>query len=740
MSKKLYVISNSHLDPIWLWRRRSGRSAWCNTMHSVIRMMKRHPELKFTCSSAAMYRWIEENEPALFREIAAMIECGRWEVIGGWEVQSDAIIASTESLIRQGLAGKEYFRRKFGIEIDTGYCVDSFGHSAGLPKIFNATGYSRYVFLRPMAKASDLPLLFRWQGEGNSEVTALRIMDTYNIENVDKAWYMDRIEQHVASPLEKQTLFFGVGDHGGGIYETHMQWLQEASEKHEIVFTTLKEYFDAVAQDEIPVYEGELGPMFPGCYSACHQVKSAIASAGQRLRIAELSGAGYQEMEPLQQEYLFNHFHDILPGTSVKEAYMKDIFPSIGGLTVEADNIIDRKLCRVAAAEDTTFMEQGGVMVWNPDCRGKNGIFSFAGFADPNETGRIFNAVCDKDGNEYPMQVLPPQTTFGPCTVPWGNLTVSLPLAAGEKKFLAWSYTDKAYPNVGFEAQKELAGKLSFLRFHDDAGTWGFNLTSFINWEQKAELVSTEERINGPVCSVYRLNYKICSSFIRADLVKYAGIDEVKIALYIDWHEPMSCLKMAVEAPWRDGVVVAGTPGGEIQRVRIAEMGTPYAYYGAEFKRFCRVMPERAMNDWYGSFSPDGNTVIYSSDLHSCDYGEWSLRISLLRPVMYADHHPFPRNTETGVMDLGVTELELWYSGKAPAVEEVPARAQTLLNGFEAFEVTCHEAGDACPELGFAMPELPASVTLEGAFRTAEGKIQVHLLNHGGDTAVALPG
>ena len=53
MAEKLFVISNSHLDPVWLWRRRSGRSAWVNTMHSVVRMMNRHPELKFTCSSSA---------------------------------------------------------------------------------------------------------------------------------------------------------------------------------------------------------------------------------------------------------------------------------------------------------------------------------------------------------------------------------------------------------------------------------------------------------------------------------------------------------------------------------------------------------------------------------------------------------------------------------------------------------------------------------------------------------------
>ena len=65
MAEKLFVISNSHLDPVWIWRRRSGRTAWINTMHSVVRTMARHPEMKFSCSSSAQYRWIEENEPGL---------------------------------------------------------------------------------------------------------------------------------------------------------------------------------------------------------------------------------------------------------------------------------------------------------------------------------------------------------------------------------------------------------------------------------------------------------------------------------------------------------------------------------------------------------------------------------------------------------------------------------------------------------------------------------------------------
>ena len=53
-AKKLYVIANSHMDPIWLWRLREGRSTWLNTCRSVVRMLKKYPFLNFCRSSSSL--------------------------------------------------------------------------------------------------------------------------------------------------------------------------------------------------------------------------------------------------------------------------------------------------------------------------------------------------------------------------------------------------------------------------------------------------------------------------------------------------------------------------------------------------------------------------------------------------------------------------------------------------------------------------------------------------------------
>ncbi|MBR4957590.1 MAG: hypothetical protein IKZ31_07500, partial [Lentisphaeria bacterium] len=457
MAEKLFVISNSHLDPVWIWRRRSGRTAWINTMHSVVRTMARHPEMKFSCSSSAQYRWIEENEPGLFRSIARLIEQGRWEIVGGWEVQSDAIIARAEPLLRQGMVGKEYFRKKFGVDVKIGYCVDSFGHSAGLPKLLNANGIHAYVAFRPMEHIMKLPLLFDWKADDGSQVRFLRILDTYNFANVTEEQYMERIDMHIQRGLKYQTMFFGVGDHGGGINEKHLDWLRKASEKYDIVFATLQEYLDAVQDWELPEVTGELGNVFRGCYTACHEVKREVACGLDRLLTAEKLGVPAEKLQEPWKELLFNHFHDILPGTSIMEAYRQDVFPGLGSVIHQAGTLVDQTLCRRAAALDTSFMKEGGLMVRNTEGHRKQALVSVTAFADPNENGVMFNTLLDRNGNAIPLQILPPPTTFGPGVFPWGTLTAVVDLAPHEEKLLAFTHTAEAAPPcVGVERQKKI--------------------------------------------------------------------------------------------------------------------------------------------------------------------------------------------------------------------------------------------------------------------------------------------
>ncbi|MBR4124678.1 MAG: hypothetical protein IKR13_00610, partial [Victivallales bacterium] len=539
----MHVIFNTHIDPVWIWSRRSGRNAWLNSIASNVTLLKENPGLKFVCSASALYRWVEECAPALFRDLQALVKEGRWELVGGWEVQSDAILSRLEPLLRQGLVGKVFFRERFGVEVKIGYNVDAFGHSAGLPQILNATGFTHYCFMRP--QMPDTPV-FRWNGPGGSQVTCLNIKQAYGTDYaMDEADFYRYLEHFLGTGQGEQALFFGVGDHGGGLYRKHLEWFRQAEKRYPLKFSTLGDYFQLFEEKDLPVVQGELGPFFRGCYSACHPVKEAVARATRRLLAAEKLGVAPGELTDDWRELLFANFHDSLPGTCIRSTYEKDVLPGLGSVQHHADECIDRVLAQRASRQDTRFMEQGGIQVWNPHEFDYQTIVDVTNFSDPNATGVDFDAYVDSDGNEYPIQYLPPATTFGPCGRPWQRFMAVVPTAAGKMRYLALRHIGKTFPKVGFDRLYKLQAIISLPIYYDNSRTWGFGLESFLDLQGYAECVKVEEFQDGPVCAILRSHWVWRTSTIRVDLVQYAGIPEIGIQIRLDWRETRCALKLA---------------------------------------------------------------------------------------------------------------------------------------------------------------------------------------------------
>lgn len=157
--KKFHLIGNAHIDPVWLWNWQSGYSEVLATFRSALDRMNEYPDFKFTSACSVYYKWIEESDPETFLEIKRRVDEGRWEIVGGWAIQPDCNIPSGESFARHALLSKRYFMEKFGVDIKTGYNVDSFGHNASLPKILKASGIDNYIFMRPSEKEKNcLPI------------------------------------------------------------------------------------------------------------------------------------------------------------------------------------------------------------------------------------------------------------------------------------------------------------------------------------------------------------------------------------------------------------------------------------------------------------------------------------------------------------------------------------------------------------------------------------------------------
>lgn len=145
----LYLIGNAHIDPVWLWRFQDGLAEIKATFRSALDRIKEYDDFVFTCACASYYKWVEENCPPLFEEIRVAVKAGKWIIVGGMWIQPDCNMLSSESFARQMLYSQNYFMEKFNIHARTGYNVDTFGHSAGLPRLLREGGLENYVYMRP---------------------------------------------------------------------------------------------------------------------------------------------------------------------------------------------------------------------------------------------------------------------------------------------------------------------------------------------------------------------------------------------------------------------------------------------------------------------------------------------------------------------------------------------------------------------------------------------------------------
>ena len=162
--RTVHMIGNAHLDPVWLWRREDGVDAALATARSACDRLDEYREFIFTCSASWMHVEVERIDPTLFERIRRFVDAGRWQIVGGMVIQPDCNLPSAESFRKQLEHGQRYFRDRLGEAATVGYNVDSFGHTAYLPRFLQAAGIDAYAFMRPGPNEKRLPSsLFRWR-------------------------------------------------------------------------------------------------------------------------------------------------------------------------------------------------------------------------------------------------------------------------------------------------------------------------------------------------------------------------------------------------------------------------------------------------------------------------------------------------------------------------------------------------------------------------------------------------
>lgn len=380
----LAATGHAHIDLAWLWPMVETRAKGVRTFHTVVQLMDQFPEFRFNHSTPQLYDFIGQDDPALLTAITEKVAAGQWEPIGAMWVEPDTNMPSGESLIRQLLYGIRYFDKLFGKRSTVLWLPDVFGFSPVLPQLLRGAGMTSVFTIKTnWSEVNKLPHdLFHWQGLDGSEVifhTFENPADGYNAEMGPRAtlgtWgnYQDK-ELHPES-----LLCYGYGDGGGGPSEDYVARLRQMQDfplVPKIAHVNVSDWFASIPDRltaPLPKWVGEIYLEYHrGTLTTQSRTKYLHRRAERALITAEVlgsmvalqGGALPASAEPDWRVLLRNEFHDILPGSSIREVYEV--------AEAELAGVVAAGLARQAAALETLVAgvsggTEDGIVVVNPD-------------------------------------------------------------------------------------------------------------------------------------------------------------------------------------------------------------------------------------------------------------------------------------------------------------------------------------------------------------------------------------
>ena len=689
------AVGNSHIDLAWLWPWTETVEVVRDTWTTALQLTREYPDFIYAQSAAQDYAWMEEKYPELFRQIQRRVKEGRWELVGGMWVEPDLNMPDGESLVRQLLVGKRYFKSRFGVDVDLGFNPDSFGYNWQLPQIYKKAGVDYFVTQKiSWNETTEFPYkLFWWQSPDGSRVLTYFPHDYDNPHTpnsgVDPVGIANDVAHYVPKNKFSEIMhLYGVGDHGGGPTRAMLDdivALQQPSVVFpNLKFSTIHSFFgdvdNSIKKGELnpPVWNDELYLEYHrGCYTTQAETKKLIRHSEELLQNAEKFAAlsflnqhsyPHDELEDSWKKVLFQHFHDIMPGSGIAVNYV-DVARTLGDVELRGSKILDGALDDLVARVNTSGAGVP-IVVYNPLSWERTGPVTvevqLPGPAEHMEAkdasgGPLLSQVISKDSatNTVKLRVLVLKVpSLGYKVIHVGAAATPQQVASSlkaskselENEFLKL----KIDPQTGCiislinkaDGKEMLApgGCGNLLQtFYDkpprqDAWEIKFDEQSWdLKQPQQVELVE-----NGPVRATVRVTHKFQNSALVQDISLSASVPRVDIDMKVDWHEHHILLKAALPADIQSNFATYEIPYGSIRRP--TTRNTP-----AERAKF--EVPALRWGDL--SDATHGISLLNSSK-YGYDAKANVIRLSLLRSATYPNAR---EDDPAAVTDQGMHEF-----------------------------------------------------------------------------------
>jgi alpha-mannosidase len=688
------IVGNSHIDMAWLWPWTETVEVVRNTFRSVLDLMREYPDFKFTMSSARTYEWMQEKYPDLFQEIEQRVKEGRWEIIGGMWVEPDLNMPDGESLVRQILVGKRYFQKNFGVDVKIGWNPDSFGYNWQLPQIYKKSGMDYFVTQKLLwaHEFTTFPYkLFWWQAPDGSKLLTYFPHDyAGGVDGeplgTDLSIWMPSIYGPKLTDTAEMMHLYGVGDHGGGPTRVMLDHADQLRAP-ETVFPKLqfgfaRDFFADLEKKlpgmQVPTWDGELYFAYHrGVFTTQAETKRRIRRAEELMlnaekfsSLASLSGRAYPQdgMEEAWKNLLFDHFHDIMPGSGIAVNYLdaKRNLENVGRFAEDAGmaslreiaahvniegegvplmvfnslswprtDIVEAEVQLPAPAQNIEVVDSKGkpaesqllaidaathrahfILLAKVPALGYETYFVRAAAKSP-AVHSLLKASASGNGdlleNDFVRVKVDPQS--GCVTSLFDKQSAAEALAPAE--------TDTGGP------KDAICGNL-LQTFVDKPKQWdAWNIDADFedrHWDlDKADEVQLVE--SGPLRAVIRVKNHFQNSTFLRDITLYAGVPRVDVKMQADWHEKHILLKVAFPASAHSDKATYEIPFGSVERPTTRNTPAEKAQFEVPAQRWADISDSRhgfsLLNDCKYGYDAKGNV----------------LRLSLLRSPEWPDPH-----------------------------------------------------------------------------------------------------
>jgi len=406
---KAIFIGHGHLDISWLWTYEVTKEKAGRTFSNALRLMDRYEDFKYIQSQPILYKFVKERYPEIYKRIKEYVAKGMWEVEGGMWCEADCNIPGSESLIRQLLYGKRFFKEEFNVDSKVAWLPDTFGFSGSLPQILKKSGIEYFVTTKlSWSQYNEFPYnTFLWKGIDGSEILSY-IINTPGIvwgRGLINDWItvyigegtmeevVGAIKEYKERRINSDVLMaIGEGDGGGGPDWRMCERTNTKVMKGEfgLIKVEYKKVYDYLKEIEKKT-QGKLHKWDDELYLEYHRGTYTTYGFVKRLNklcetyllqtefIVELLRRNfnkiinendiYEKLKENWEQVLTSQFHDIITGTSIPEVYkivIKDLNKVLKSLSDLMEILINKIVIKNnknnLVVINTTSFERSGII------------------------------------------------------------------------------------------------------------------------------------------------------------------------------------------------------------------------------------------------------------------------------------------------------------------------------------------------------------------------------------------